>query len=131
VFATNTIGDLDTPGFPIKTISSTASNTVGINLPPDSPTNVLATASRFNTNSDRVTVTWIDASTNETGFEIQWASDINFTVGVTTHSVNANVTTHTTGNLPRGATYYFRVRAVNGSGVSAWVNAIPFPIVTP
>jgi FtsP/CotA-like multicopper oxidase with cupredoxin domain len=136
VFATNTIGDTTlypapSTGFPTRTVPSSYSNIAGVNLPPVAPTNVQNVAFQFNTNSDRVTTTWTDNSNNETGFEIQWATDANFTLGVTTHSVNANVTTHTTGNLPRGATYYFRVRAVNNSGVSDWVNALPFPTITP
>ena len=131
VFATNTVGDTGTPGFPTQTVNSPFSNTAGVNLPPTAPSNVTATAFRFNTNSDRVTVTWTDNSNNETGFRIQRATDANFTVGLTTSTVNANLTTFTTGNLPRGATYYFRVQAYNASGVSAWVNALPFPIVTP
>jgi FtsP/CotA-like multicopper oxidase with cupredoxin domain len=131
VSAGNTIGDLGTPGFPARTVVSAYSNTAGVNLPPAAPTNVQVLAINFNNNSDRVTTTWTDASNNETGFEIQWATDANFTVGVTTHTVKADVTTHTTGNLPKGATFYFRVRATNASGVSAWVNAVPFPIITP
>ena len=33
--------------------------------------------------------------------------------------------------LPRGATFYYRIQAFNGSGTSAWVNATPFPVITP
>ncbi len=131
VFANNTVGDTGTPGFPTETANSAFSNTAGVNLPPADPSNVTATAVRFNTNSDRATVTWTDASNNETGFRIQRANDAAFTVGLTTSTVNTNVTTFTTGNLPRSATYYFRVQAYNASGVSAWVNATPFPITTP
>ena len=32
--------------------------------------------------------------------------------------------------LNRATTYYFRIRANNGITSSAWVNAVPFPIVT-
>ncbi len=131
VYASNTVGDTATPGFPTETMHSPFSNSAGVNLPPAAPSNVLANALRFNGNFDRVTLTWTDGSTNETGFEIQRATNDTFTTGLTTASVNANVVTYTTGNLPRGATYYFRIRAVNASGVSAWVNAAPFPVVTP
>jgi len=131
VFANNTVGDTGTPGFPTETVNSAFSNTAGVNLPPVAPSNPTATAFRFNNNSDRVTVTWTDNSNNETGFRIQRATDAAFTVGLTTSTVNTNVTTFTSGNLPRGATYYFRVQAYNASGVSAWVNATPFPIITP
>ena len=88
---------------------------------PADPSNVAATAARQG-NNERVTVTWTDNSNNESGFEIQGATDSNFANVVFNGSVGANVKTITTGNLPR-VTYYFRVRAVNVVGQSAWVNA--------
>jgi FtsP/CotA-like multicopper oxidase with cupredoxin domain len=136
VFASNTVGGT-AAGAPLTSYSTVTadsgfSNTAGVNLPPTAPINVQATAFQFNTNSDRVTVTWTDTSNNETGFRIQRATDANFTVGLTTSTVNTNVTTFTTGNLPRGATYYYRVQAYNASGVSAYVNANNGnPIITP
>jgi hypothetical protein len=74
---------------------------------------------------------WMDASDSKADLEIRRAADADFTVGVTTHSVNGNVTAHTTGNLPKGANYYFRASSGNASGISDWVNATPFPIVRP
>jgi hypothetical protein len=130
VYASNTVGSMAT-GYQQTTADSGFSNTAGVNLPPADPSNVQATAIPFNTNSDRVTVTWTDNSDNENGFRIQWASDANFTIGVSTGTVNANATTFTTGNLPRNTSLYFRVQAFGGTGTSAWVNAAPFPIITP
>jgi FtsP/CotA-like multicopper oxidase with cupredoxin domain len=130
VFANNTVGDTGTPGFPTETVNSAFSNTAGVNLPPAAPSNVVVACARFNNNSDRCTVTWADNSNNETGFRIQRANDSLFTIGLTTNTVNTNVTTYTTGNVPRGATYYFRVQAYNASGVSAYV-AAPSPVITP
>jgi predicted phage tail protein len=86
---------------------------------------------RFNTNNDRVTLTWTDNANNETGFTVQRATNAAFTAGLTTSNVAANTTTFTTGNLPRNTSFYFRVQAVNATGTSAWVNATPFPIITP
>jgi FtsP/CotA-like multicopper oxidase with cupredoxin domain len=131
VYANNTVGDTATPGFPTETMNSPFSNAAGVNLPPAAPFTVAAAAFRFNNNNDRVTVTWTDGSNNETGFQIQMATDAAFTVGLSTSTVNVNVQTYTSGNVPRGATYYFRVRAINASGVSAWVTALPFPVTTP
>jgi FtsP/CotA-like multicopper oxidase with cupredoxin domain len=129
VFASNTVGG--PAPYPIVTAASGFSNTAGVNLPPTAPTNVAATAFQFNTSSDRVTLTWTDTSNNETGFRIQRANDLNFQLGVVTSTVGANIQTFTTGNLPRAATFYFRVQAFNASGTSAYVNATPFPITTP
>ena len=136
VLAVNTVGDTavyagSPNGFPKKTVVSAASNSAGVNLPPVAPSSAVATAIQFTTTSDRVTVTWTDNSNNETNFRIQRATDANFTVGLTTSTVNANVTTFTTGNLPRGASFYFRVQAYNASGVSSYVIAVPSPITTP
>jgi hypothetical protein len=80
--------------------------------------------------ADRVTLNWTDNSNNETSFTIQRASNATFTAGLASTQVGANVTTWSQ-NAPRNQTYYFRTRANNASGSSAWVNATPFPITTP
>ncbi|MCM2356767.1 MAG: multicopper oxidase domain-containing protein [Geobacteraceae bacterium] len=132
VFASNTVGG--PAPYPIVTADSGFSNTATfatVPTPPAAPSNVQASAFRFNNRNDRVTLTWTDNANNETGFRIQRASDQNFTLGVTTSTVGANVTTFTTGNLPRGATFYFRVQAFNAAGTSAYVDAANNPITTP
>jgi len=107
--------------------SSAYSNTANVAVSvPAAPSNVNATAARQG-NNERVTLTWTDNANNESGFEIQRATDGGFTTGLVTSTVGANVTTFTTGNISRVA-YYFRVRAVNVIGQSIWVNAAPFPI---
>ncbi len=99
--------------------------------PPPAPTNALAKAARVGTSSnDRVTITWTDVAT-ETGYTIQMSTAANFAVNLVTTTLNANVTTFTTGNLPRNTTYYFRIRAFNYFGQSAWVIVNPSPIITP
>jgi FtsP/CotA-like multicopper oxidase with cupredoxin domain len=74
-------------------------------------------------NNERVTLTWTDTSNNETGFTIQRALDAAFTNPVIVN-VGPNLTTYTTGNLPR-VIYYFRIRAFNVLGASAWNEAAP------
>jgi hypothetical protein len=118
------------------TLSSAYSNTATIGIPfpltpPTAPGSVTATAARQGSNA-RITVTWTDLSTNETGFTIQYATNAAFTAGVVTVNRPANSTSYQTGNLPRGATYYVRIQAVNGTSASAWVNANGgSPIITP
>ena len=145
VYASNTVGDTavyaGSPlGFPKKTVNSGFSNTAGVNLPPPppvAPSNVQVTCARNTTGNaanralDQCTVTWADNSNNETGFRIQRATNNLFTLGLTTSTVGANVRTFNTGNVPRGAIYYFHVQAYNAGGPSAYVNAIPFPVTTP
>ncbi len=129
VLASNTVGG-GAPGYPSMTVNSLPSN-IFSNVP-TAPINVVATAIQFNTNSDRVTLTWADTATVlDSGDNIQMALDANFTVGVVNSAVGAKVTTFTTGNLLRATNYYFRVQCKNANGVSAWTNATPLPILTP
>jgi hypothetical protein len=97
---------------------------------PAAPGPVVATAENRNNRWSLVTVEWQDVD-NETGYTIQRATNAAFTANVVNVDVGANVTGYTTGNLPRNTPYYFRVLAFNGAGPSPWVNASPFPVVTP
>ncbi len=98
--------------------------------PPAAPSPVTATAARQGGNAARVTLTWSNVA-NETGYRIQRATDPLFTANLVTSTVGVNVTTFTTGNLPRFTPYYFRVQSFNGFGASIYVNASPSPITTP
>jgi hypothetical protein len=78
-----------------------------------------------------VTLTWTAIPANVTGFTIQRSASSTFANGITTTNVATNVTTLTVSGLSRSTSYYFRIRANDGSFVSsAWLNASPFPIVT-
>ncbi|GGO88995.1 hypothetical protein GCM10011348_45710 [Marinobacterium nitratireducens] len=69
-----------------------------------------------------VWVTWSDNSSNETGFELQYDTDSGFGSPTTVYPA-ANRTLHRITGLTRGQTYYFRIRATNGAGNSAWSNS--------
>ena len=77
-----------------------------------SPSNLTATA----TGLKRIDLTWIDNSSNETGFRIERSTNnIKFSkIAI----VNAGVTSFSNTGLRRGKTYYYRVRA-NGSVVNS------------
>jgi FtsP/CotA-like multicopper oxidase with cupredoxin domain len=126
VYATNTVGDVKTSGFPTKTASSGYSNIVTF-APPAAPSNVVAVLRT----GPQVLLTWKDNADNETGYIIEMSTNSNFTSNLVTYSAAANITTYQTGNLARRTRYYFRVKAVSGSIQSAAVNASPFPITTP
>lgn len=144
VFAVNTVGDTwdysdpalnNIPpgaGFPTLTLTSAFSNLGSWvpTAPPAAPSNLTATAA-LQGNNARVTLTWTDNADNESGFTIQRASNPTFTTGLVTSTVGANVTSFTTGNVPRNTAYYFRIWATNIAGASALVEATPFPIITP
>ncbi len=82
---------------------------------PETPTSTIATsltAASFSAN-------W-NASTGATGYYLDVATDIGFTsfvVGFNNTDVS-NVTTYSVTSLAGGTTYYYRVRAYNGSGAS-------------
>jgi len=55
-----------------------------------------------------------------TGLTIQRASDSGFTQGVVTYSVRGNMQQFSPSGLANGATYWFRVRAMNSQTPSSW-----------
>jgi hypothetical protein len=82
--------------------------------PPAPPSELAATA----VSSTQIDLTWTDNSADEYGFEIERSSDSSPWELVDT--VGADVTTYPDTGLAPGTTYYYRVRAFNGSGVSAY-----------
>lgn len=68
-----------------------------------------------------IQLSWQDNAGNESGFYIERSTT--GTSGWTQiASVGANVTSYKDGGLRRGATYFYRVRAYNGAGTSAYSN---------
>jgi hypothetical protein len=112
VYATNDAGD------------SVASNTVTAALVlPGAPKITTATAARVGS-SETVTVRWLDVA-NETTYTVQWSTSNTFTTaGGGLGTPGANATTYTSGNIARQV-WYFRMRANNLVGSSAWS-----PVVT-
>lgn len=104
------------------------SNLISADVAPLAPSNLTGTVVRTG-NRAEVTLNWVDNASNETGFTIERATNAAFTVGLTATTVAANTTTAVQSKLYRGVTYYFRVKATNSGGVSAWSNE--FNIVTP
>ena len=112
--------------------TSTASNTASVLFKvPAAPSALTALGAIVNAQNARAILNWIDNATNETGLTVQMARNATFTRSLVTTNRAANVTTFQTGNLSRGTQYWFRVRANNLLGSSAWVNATPFPLMTP
>lgn len=90
--------------------------------PPAAPSSLTASAS----GKRAIQIRWTDNANNETGFKIERGTDgVNFTQ-ITT--VAANITTYKNTGLVSGTIYYYRVRATNGNGDSAYsnvANAVP------
>ncbi len=85
--------------------------------PPAAPSALSATAG-----SDTViNLSWVDNSTNETGFEIERKTGPNGTYAQIA-TVGSNGATYSNSGLSASATYCYRVRAVNQGGNSAYSN---------
>ena len=72
-----------------------------------------------------VLLTWknnASAPSAATGILIQRSTDARFTTAVTSTTVGPNVTTHIDTAVVKGKKYYYRVRAHNSVGDSAWSN---------
>ena len=82
--------------------------------PPAAPSNLAATA----TSASSIKLTWVDNSNNESGFKIERSTDnVSFTqIAV----ASANATTYTDSTVNPNTTYYYRIRATNIIGDSAY-----------
>jgi hypothetical protein len=110
VLAHNAIGD--------SAFSSVASATT-ILLSPIAPSNL---ASMFiSSSTGLILLTWTDNSNNETGFEVERSvnDESNYVLLYTT---GTNTTYYTDYAITSGNTYYYRVRAKNLAGFSAYTN---------
>jgi hypothetical protein len=120
-------GDLDIVG---QSRSTTTPN-IGVweNAPsaPTAPTGV--TAGSITALS--ATCSWTDASSDETGFKVEYApSPYSSWTALSGSPTAANATSLATGNvLAPGTTYKFRVASTNANGDSAWVESNEFTTV--
>lgn len=109
VVATNATGDSPPSG--------TASGKTLANAP-GAPTGLTATA----VSQTQITLNWKDNSSNETGFEVERSTNNFATAGTVVGTTNPDVTTFTDSNLTPSTKYYYRVRAMNSGGPSAYSN---------
>lgn len=88
----------------------------GGGTPPAAPSNLAASAA-----SDvRIDLTWSDSSSDESGFHVERSIDGSSFAQIA--STGANVSSYSDTGVAASTTYYYRVRAHNGSGPSAYSN---------
>jgi hypothetical protein len=85
---------------------------------PAAPTAMAVRSNAYNS----VTVGWADNSGNETGFKLERSTDgVNFNEIAT---LGADTASYGDGSVAARTTYYFRVRAYNSVGTSAYSNSV-------
>lgn len=98
--------------------SATVNVTVALPPPPAAPTLLRVDS----ISKDRMTIEWSDNSNNEDGFAIESCRNKGCSVYREIGRVGANVNTFTDVNLIANTQYYYRVRAFNLGGFSAYSN---------
>lgn len=100
-----------------NSVSASATTSAPTPTIPNAASNLTATV----VSSTQINLTWVDNSSNETGFKVERALSAGgvYTTLVTT---NANTTSYSVTGLVAGTTYYFRVSAVNSAGASAFAS---------
>ena len=86
-------------------------------VPPAAPSNLGAAQA----SSSQINLTWVDNSNNESGFKIE-RSPNGSTGWAEIDSVAANITAYSNTNLACNTTYYYRVKAYNSAGYSAYTS---------
>lgn len=81
---------------------------------PSAPSGLVATG----VSRTKISLSWTDTSTNETGFKVERCSGAGCTNFAQIATVGANTTVYTNSGLRRGTTYTYRVKAYNAVGYS-------------
>jgi PKD repeat protein len=97
-------------------LTDTASVVITVISLPNAPSGLSATA----VSSSQINLAWTDNASNESGFKIERSTDNSNWSQIATTS--ANVTSYNNTGLNANTTYYYRVRAYNADGDSAYSN---------
>ncbi|MBI3910466.1 MAG: fibronectin type III domain-containing protein, partial [Armatimonadetes bacterium] len=93
---------------------SNTANAATLAAPPDAPTNLTATA----VSASQIDLAWTDGASNEDGFKVERSTDGTSFTQIAT--VGVNVASYSDTGLSAATTYYYRMRAYNAGGDSAY-----------
>jgi hypothetical protein len=97
--------------------SNEASATTQSAPPPTAPSSLTATAA----STTQINLSWNDNSSDESGFKIERKTGVSGAYAQIA-TINANITNYGNTSLSPGTLYYYRVRAYNANGNSAYSN---------
>ncbi|MEI6949541.1 M6 family metalloprotease domain-containing protein [Paraflavisolibacter sp. H34] len=89
-------------------------------LPPQAPVTLTATAA----SATQVNLTWKDVALNETYYVVERATAAAGPFGVVASALAPNSVAYASSGLSAGVTYYYRVKATNAAGSSAYSNVV-------
>lgn len=104
-------------------VGNVSATTLPLPSPPAAPGNLQGTA----LSGSMLRLTWTDVAINETGYEIERAPNANGVPGTYAPlaTLGANVSIFTDVGLTPNTRYWYRVRAINEGGTSAWAVVSP------
>lgn len=88
--------------------------------PPEAPVDLVATA----TGPTTVELTWIDASSNESSFQLQRRVETAAEWASAADGIGADAETFEDSGLSTDSTYHYRLRAANDAGTSSWTDEV-------
>lgn len=106
----------------------TAEASAATGVPPLAPSGLSATAS----SASEIALAWTDNSSDETGFAVERAPDVAGAPGTwsAVATVAANTIAYTNSGLTGGTRYWYRVRTITATDVSAYASAVSATTMT-
>ncbi|MCA9235974.1 MAG: fibronectin type III domain-containing protein [Planctomycetales bacterium] len=74
----------------------------------------------------RIDLSWTDNANNETSFFVQRATNSSFTQNLATTTLSSNATSYQDASVAPSTTYFYRIRAYNSAGYSAFSNVVSY-----
>jgi regulation of enolase protein 1 (concanavalin A-like superfamily) len=79
----------------------------------------------------RIDLSWADNSSNETAFFLERATNSSFTQNLATTTLSSDATSYQDTSVVPSTTYYYRIRAYNTGGYSAYSDVVDYTTTAP